>query len=1013
MVKWLRTFGIWTALRLTPCILLWGMLSWQLSLLLGGTVAHLERASTLMALLLFGGSLLPRRTPLRRLLLGATAVLLYGLSLQSAALQAFPWISLSLAAACFGAACAPVAPAPDALTPIIRAPSTSLLPRIAAMVPLGAIGLATPGLWRAPLQLLTPSDHFPILLGVIVPLLTLALAYHIGKRPEARSDSSTLLHRILASLQSHGWGIAAIILLLQRGLLPTLLEHLFTSGTVNTDPGILLLLILWTAVPLFFVGVGLEPGDHFPSLRTLLMTFLTFSLLSSWVLVDILPTSTLLTMATAGMLIAALLKGLMRLRAPSPLTFQRLITSAIPALLLLPLPPLPDIDAARLLPKEPSSSSPSSQSARVPGDVPKPDAPLRLLAQDAHSVMRISGTLVLPRYHLNGVELTTADAKARESFSAQLAGLLQPTLGSVLVVNPGTGIAADTLRLYAPTELHLLTPSRLRSSVLSLLWPLNKSVLKDPRMKLHQQALRPFAALNPASFQTVVVLPPSGALERRHLYSREGFYPLQQMLRPGGQAVVVLPLSEDLPLASTLTAFYRAFPSMQVWLAPEDQRVLLLVGRRIEQMQPPESLTSPNPYQSTQLSLKTIERQLQRAGVAESLRPFGISDPLDLVDYVLCTEQGIALLNAPAYSDWMWHRADAAPDSGLVSLAPALLPITHSFADLPASITSLTLQSRLQQALERHKAWLGLLEQLQKGDFLEAVNNVQKLTTQGDEATAQIRLLSSPYLDRARSLLAERRMDKAIEQLSMARLIDASNPDVYLLLAKAYQQKEVPDQVLQLLMKALELAPDNVDVALALADFHRQERRITDAIRVLESVQQRVPQTAILQHNIATLYLTRGDMQRAKQGFELAIRLKDSFAEAHAGLAEVYLSQGRLDAALQEAEIAVRQMPDADRLNLLGQIKFRAGDRAGARSAFVQSLLKNPDQLEARGAMGILYAEAGEFERAREAWESILAQQPNNRAAQENLARLNRDFPSIQSTQPRKEAQPAAPTDGL
>lgn len=159
---------------------------------------------------------------------------------------------------------------------------------------------------------------------------------------------------------------------------------------------------------------------------------------------------------------------------------------------------------------------------------------------------------------------------------------------------------------------------------------------------------------------------------------------------------------------------------------------------------------------------------------------------------------------------------------------------------------------------------------------------------------------------------------------------------------------------------------------------------------MLEQARSQAPDQPALNHNLGVLYLAEGRLDEARQRFEHALFLDRSLAAAHAGLAEVRLRQGEAAAALSSAQEAVRLDPAVGHLDVLGQVLLALRDTNRARSAFVQCLMKDPDAIRCLGGMGVVYAMEGQRDKARENWMKILSLEPTNKAARENLDRLEK-----------------------
>lgn len=955
----------------------------------GGTDQHLERAIAWLLGAFALGQLLPPRgprshltpmsataptsptpqsPPVRLMLLALTATLL--LTTLPVRLQLQPWLLSLLAGALLGAAL----PGKDGSAE----PRPGTLSRLLVGLPLFLCGVAFPAQWRLPALVVTPGLPGPLLLGATllgVLLLGVLLLGFVGFRAAAR-----VLRRPLETppdLHAGVLTLGAVLALLQYAVAPAVLRHLGQQlppegGPLQTLPLLpLLMLATWTLTPTLVVCFA---ARHAPRCDALL-AFAGGVGLGTSVGLNALQARPLLMIAAVGLGLVALVKTLVELRSLPLRTFLRLSllpVQLLSATLLLSMAP----------PLDPFAIVRGSEGA---SNHPAVGQKLLWTGEDAHTLVRVTGTKASPVLRQVPAAEFGTETQETERMAGALAGIFLPGGGQALVLGPGSGTALDALRLHNPLRMDAASPSRLRLGLLQLFGNLNQNVWKEVRIRPVVSSLRPLSLSGPEgtgleTYDAVIALTPPQGLERLQLYSEEGVEALARLTKDSGRVVLEVPLDETVPLLPLVRSFQQHFPGVFAWLPPESARQLLLTGTR----------------QKGPLSYQQVQTALQRVGVQADLNRIHLGTPTALLEQLLLTTEAIeSLPTGPSLHDNPLTRLTLETDLPLEPLRAALRPTAPAINDFPSLETQAGLQAALDQALERHRAWLSLLRELKAGAFSDALVQAQSIRANPSELPGQLSALVAPYLSRAQEMLEQGRAERAIEQLSVARIIDPRNAQVYARMADAYLRKGQPDQARPLLERALELAPDDLQSALALADQHRLAGKFAEAIQVLTPLLAMHPNVAILQHNLGTLYLAKQDIQQARHFFTRAIQLDEMLAEAHAGMAQSYLEQSRLQDAQIEADIAVRLKPEPDHLNLLGQILLRMGDGARARSAFVQCLLKNPDHIQARGAMGILYAEAGQIEQARESWEGVLAIDPKNRAAKDNLERLNREFPPL------------------
>ena len=194
---------------------------------------------------------------------------------------------------------------------------------------------------------------------------------------------------------------------------------------------------------------------------------------------------------------------------------------------------------------------------------------------------------------------------------------------------------------------------------------------------------------------------------------------------------------------------------------------------------------------------------------------------------------------------------------------------------------------------------------------------------------------------------------------------------------------------------ALRIRPDYAEAHANLANaLARVPGRMPEALDHYREAVRLSPGFPELHSNYAIALATLpGRAPEAAAQFEEALRLNPDLAEAHAGLANLLAEMpGRMPEALGHYEASLKISPETAWVHLalalqLSSIAGREGDAAfHAREA----LRIRPDFAEAYNCLGIIDAQAGRLDSAREDWERALQLKPGNRTAIDNLRRLDR-----------------------
>jgi len=126
----------------------------------------------------------------------------------------------------------------------------------------------------------------------------------------------------------------------------------------------------------------------------------------------------------------------------------------------------------------------------------------------------------------------------------------------------------------------------------------------------------------------------------------------------------------------------------------------------------------------------------------------------------------------------------------------------------------------------------------------------------------------------------------------------------------------------------------------------------------------------------------KGDLGRAIQCFEKAIRLDQTLAAAYHQIAKCYLRQGRGKQAVNVLQQVVTKRPDhgAARLDL-GQALVKTGDTEAARQQFQQLIVLDPTNARARLGIAQSYFEDGNGPQAMQEAQAALNTGGNNFAS--------------------------------
>lgn len=149
-----------------------------------------------------------------------------------------------------------------------------------------------------------------------------------------------------------------------------------------------------------------------------------------------------------------------------------------------------------------------------------------------------------------------------------------------------------------------------------------------------------------------------------------------------------------------------------------------------------------------------------------------------------------------------------------------------------------------------------------------------------------------------------------------------------------------------------------------------------------------IAQPAIVNVEYGRLLLHLGQLAEAARQFEAALLKAPAQSEAHLGLALLYYQTNKLSAAREHATQASAGRPalDAPQMLLLASAELRHGDSSNALAWCHQALAMNPRLVEALKLQARAQLRLGRLAEAEKGWQAILSQRPDDEDSKSNLA---------------------------
>jgi len=329
----------------------------------------------------------------------------------------------------------------------------------------------------------------------------------------------------------------------------------------------------------------------------------------------------------------------------------------------------------------------------------------------------------------------------------------------------------------------------------------------------------------------------------------------------------------------------------------------------------------------------------------------------------------------------------------------ALKLVENALSRDPANI-----DARLVQA----ESWIG------KGETKKAVDSIENLDRSYPESPVIKYALARLY---AETNNLNQAMTTADQLVSLSpRFVDA-----ILLRAELHLKNGDAQSVVDSLSTVVKESPGLLRAELMLAEAYRALGRLDEASGVVREEIRRSPQNAVSYFMLGVILQQQNKINEAREAFEKAAQLApdnqssfehlvdldiagksypaghrqvDEFLQKQPNSAAGYYMRGKLYIAEEKFDLAQTALLKAIDLDsnltsaydLLMQTYQHANNQPEALKQMNAVLAKKPNDLRALLATGMIYSETKEFNKARDAYEKVVAASPDFVPALNNLA---------------------------
>ena len=189
----------------------------------------------------------------------------------------------------------------------------------------------------------------------------------------------------------------------------------------------------------------------------------------------------------------------------------------------------------------------------------------------------------------------------------------------------------------------------------------------------------------------------------------------------------------------------------------------------------------------------------------------------------------------------------------------------------------------------------------------------------------------------------------------------------------------------------LEKAPDDPKLLALAGEAELRNGDAAAAARYYERAQTLVPESARLQTRVAQLHIAGGEADKGVAELEAAAASSNEEYQADLALIAIHLRQRQADKALEAVQALEKKQPDNPLThNLRGTALLLKKDYAKARASFERAVQLKPNYLPAVSNLARLDLRDKKPQLAKQRYEAVLKQEPNNEQALHDLAVLMR-----------------------
>jgi tetratricopeptide (TPR) repeat protein len=212
-------------------------------------------------------------------------------------------------------------------------------------------------------------------------------------------------------------------------------------------------------------------------------------------------------------------------------------------------------------------------------------------------------------------------------------------------------------------------------------------------------------------------------------------------------------------------------------------------------------------------------------------------------------------------------------------------------------------------------------------------------------------------------------------------------PRAELMLAEAYRALGRLDDAIGIVREQIKRSPQNAAFYFLLGVILQQQNKVTEAREALEKAAQLAPDNSSSLQQLVDLDIASKNYAAGHRRVDEVLQKQPSSAVGYYLRGKLYLSEKKFDLAQTAVLKAIDLDPNlSSAYDLLVPTFLRANNPSEALNQMNAVLAKKPDDLPALLVTGMIYSQMKEFNKARDAYEKVIAANPTLVLALNNLA---------------------------